>query len=115
MPAGRTPQGVAHTIEAQPAALLRTDSDSAPSFAGIRQKANPNRLWEEKSMDFNPDDALQYFEGVEYPASKANLISATEGNNAPEALLDRIGTLGRPEFSSLEQVAEELRASPQSG
>ena len=65
-------------------------------------------------MDFNPDDALQYFAGVEYPASKADLICAAEGSNAPEALLDRIGTLGRPEFSSSEQVAEELRASPQS-
>ena len=36
-------------------------------------------------MDFNPDDAQQYFEGVEYPASKADLISAAEGNNAPDA------------------------------
>lgn len=65
-------------------------------------------------MDFNPDDAHQYFEGVEYPASKADLISAAEGNNAPDALVDRIGTLGRTEFSSSEEVVEELRASPQS-
>ncbi len=65
-------------------------------------------------MDFNPDDARQYFEGVEYPASKEDLISAAEGNNAPDALVDRIGTLGRNEFSSPEEVVEELRASPQS-
>jgi hypothetical protein len=65
-------------------------------------------------MNFNPDDARQYLEGVEYPASKEDLISAAEGNDAPEALLDRIGTLGRPEFSSPEEVVEELRASPQS-
>ena len=65
-------------------------------------------------MDFNSDDARQYLEGVEYPASKEDLISAAEGNGAPEALLDRIGTLGRNEFSGPEEVAEELRASPQS-
>jgi len=65
-------------------------------------------------MNFNPDDAHQYFEGVEYPASKEDLISAAESNNAPDALVERIGTLGRAEFSSSEQVVEELRASPQS-
>jgi hypothetical protein len=65
-------------------------------------------------MDFNPDDARQYFEGVEYPASKENLISAAEGNNAPDALVERIGTLGRAEFSKLEDVVEELQASPRS-
>lgn len=65
-------------------------------------------------MDFNPDDAHQYFEGVEYPASKEDLISAAESNNAPDALVERIGTLGRAEFSSSEEVVEELHASPQS-
>jgi hypothetical protein len=65
-------------------------------------------------MDFNPDDAYQYFEGVDYPASKEDLSSAAEANGAPEALVDRIGTLGRAEFSSPEEVIEELHASPQS-
>lgn len=65
-------------------------------------------------MDFNPDDAHQYFKGVEYPASKEDLISAAESNNAPDALVERIGTLGRAEFSSSEDVVEELHASPQS-
>jgi hypothetical protein len=63
-------------------------------------------------MDFNPEDARQYLEGAEYPASKEDLISAAEGNDAPEALLDRSRTLGRKEFSGPEEVVEELRASP---
>ncbi len=46
-------------------------------------------------MDFNPEDAHQYFEGVDYPASKEDLISAAEANGAPDWLVDRIGTLGR--------------------
>ncbi len=51
---------------------------------------------------------------MDYPASKDDLISAAENNNAPDALVQRIGTLGRPEFSSSEDVVEELRASPRS-
>ena len=65
-------------------------------------------------MDFNPDEAHQYFEGVQYPASKEELISAAESNNAPDALVERIGALGRAEFSNSEDVVEELQASPQS-
>jgi hypothetical protein len=65
-------------------------------------------------MDFNPDETYQYFEGADYPASKEDLISAAEANGAPDWLVDRIGTLGRPEFSSSEDVVEELHASPQS-
>jgi Protein of unknown function (DUF2795) len=65
-------------------------------------------------MDFNPDETHQYFEGVQYPASKEDLISAAESNNAPDALVERIGALGRAEFSNSEDVVEELQASPQS-
>lgn len=66
-------------------------------------------------MDFKPDDAQQYIEDVEYPASKEEVISAAESNGAPESLLEMLGTLPRPEFSSPEEVMEELRAFPQGG
>jgi hypothetical protein len=65
-------------------------------------------------MDFDPDDAQQYLEGVEYPASKEELISAAENNDAPEGLIGMLGSLSRPEISGPEEVAEELRAFPQS-
>ena len=65
-------------------------------------------------MDFDPDDAQQYLEGVEYPASKEVLISAAENNGAPEGLIGMLGSLSRPEFSGPEEVMEELRAFPQS-
>jgi Protein of unknown function (DUF2795) len=65
-------------------------------------------------MDFDPEDARQYFERVDYPASKEELIEATESNSAPDALVERIGTLGRAEFSEPDDVVAELRASPQS-
>lgn len=69
----------------------------------------------EADMDLDPNDALQYLEGVEYPASKGDLISAAEGNGAPQELVERIGTLGRPSFGSADEVVAELEASPTSG
>jgi Protein of unknown function (DUF2795) len=69
----------------------------------------------EADMDFDPNDAPRYLEGVEYPASKEDLVSAAEGNGAPQELIDRIGTLGRPSFGSADEVVAELEASPTSG
>lgn len=66
-------------------------------------------------MDFDPNDAPRYLKGVEWPASKEDLISAAEKNEAPEDLLQRIGTLGRPTFDSADDVVAELEASPTSG
>ena len=66
-------------------------------------------------MDFDPNDAPRYLEGVEYPASKADLISAAEENDAPDEFVERLGTLGRPSFESEDAVVTELGASPTSG
>lgn len=66
-------------------------------------------------MDFDPNDAPRYLEGVEYPASKEDRTSAAETNGAPGELVERIGTLGRPSFDSADEVVAELEASPTSG
>jgi Protein of unknown function (DUF2795) len=50
-------------------------------------------------MDFDPDDAQQYLEDVDYPASKEEVASAAESNGAPEELVGMIQSLGTPEFS----------------
>ena len=65
-------------------------------------------------MDFNPDDAQQYLEGVDYPASKEELISAAESNGAPDAMITMLGGLSRSEYSGPEDRAADLRAFPQS-
>ena len=65
-------------------------------------------------MDFNPDDAQQYLENVEYPASKEDVISAAENNGAPDTMIQMLGGLSRPEFDSPEDVMSDLRAFPQS-
>ncbi|HEY6581984.1 MAG TPA: DUF2795 domain-containing protein [Rubrobacter sp.] len=66
-------------------------------------------------MDINPGEATQYLEGVDYPASKEDLASAAKDNGAPEDLVERLGTLGRPTFSGPDEVVAELEASPTSG
>ena len=43
-------------------------------------------------MDFDPDDAQQYLEGVDYPASKEEVASA-EGKGAPE---EQVGMIQSP-------------------
>ena len=66
-------------------------------------------------MDISPDEATQYFENVDYPASKDDLASAAENNGAPDELVERIRTLGRPNFSGPDEVVAELESSPTSG
>jgi hypothetical protein len=66
-------------------------------------------------VDFDPDDARQYLEDIDYPASKEDLVSAAEDNGAPDELLERLRTLGRPTFSGPEEVVAELESSPTSG
>ena len=66
-------------------------------------------------MDLNPEDTTKYLEGVDYPASKEDLASAAESNGAPEKLVERLRTLGRPTFSDPGEVVAELESSPTSG
>lgn len=74
----------------------------------------PEIRLQEVNVDFNPDDVAQYLEGVDYPASKEEVISAAEGNGAPEAMIRVLEGLSRPEYSGPEQIAEDLRAFPRS-
>jgi hypothetical protein len=66
-------------------------------------------------VDINPGEATQYLEGVDYPANKEDLASAAIDNGAPEELVERLSTLGRPTFSGPDEVVAELEASPTSG
>jgi len=66
-------------------------------------------------VDFDPDDARQYLEDVDYPASKGDLASAAEDSGAPDELVERLRSLGRPTFSGPDEVVAELESSPTSG
>ena len=66
-------------------------------------------------MDVNPDEAMQYLDGVDYPANKEDLASVAQDNGAPDELVERLRTLGRPTFSSSDEVVTELESAPTSG
>jgi hypothetical protein len=67
-------------------------------------------------VDLDPDDARSYFDGVDYPASKADLLSAAQANNAPEAFIARLRDLPEGlEFSGPEEAAEALRGPAAGG
>lgn len=66
-------------------------------------------------MDFDPDEVKHYIEGAGYPASKEEIISTAESNDAPESVVEAIGRLPTPEFASAEDVVADLRAVPGAG
>jgi hypothetical protein len=66
-------------------------------------------------VDITPDEATQYLDGVDYPASKDDIATAAQDNGAPEELVERLRTLGRPSFSGPDEVVAELESSPTSG
>ena len=63
-------------------------------------------------MSFNPDEAAQYLEGVDYPASKETLTSAAEDNGAPGEMIEMIEGLPLGEFADLEEFMNHLRSVP---
>ena len=54
-------------------------------------------------MDFDPDEAQQYLEGVDYSANKDEVAFMTEGNGAPYEWVEWIRALSTPEFSGPEE------------
>jgi uncharacterized protein DUF2795 len=72
-------------------------------------------LLKEVDVDFDPDDAKQYIEGAEYPASKGEIISTAESTGAPDSVIEAIGRLPTPEFASADDVVADLRAVPGAG
>jgi len=66
-------------------------------------------------MDIDPNDVPRYLEGVEYPASKEEIISTAESNGAPDSVIEAIGRLPTPEFASADDVVADLRAVPGAG
>lgn len=57
-------------------------------------------------MDVNPIEVQKYLKGVDYPASRDDLVSAAEGNGAPGDLVESIRSLSRDEFDGPDDVME---------
>jgi hypothetical protein len=65
-----------------------------------------------EGVDFDLDDAQKYLEGLNFPASKEEVLSSAEGNGAPGELIRSIESLPKGEFSEPEDFMNHLRAVP---
>jgi hypothetical protein len=59
-------------------------------------------------MDVNPIELQKHLKGVDYPASKDDLISAAESNGAPQELLDALRSADKDRFDGPTAVQSAL-------
>ena len=59
-------------------------------------------------MDVNPIELQRHLKGVSYPASKADLISAAEGNGAPDDIVSALRDAGQDSFDGPDDVQRAL-------
>ena len=58
---------------------------------------------------FNPQDAQQYLQGVNWPADKQEVVDKAEGNGAPQPMLEKLKSLGGGQFSGPQDVIGKLQ------
>ena len=56
-------------------------------------------------------EVQKYLGGVDYPCSKAQLIEAAEGNNAPQEVVDALNGLPDRDYDGPTAVSSELAGS----
>ena len=49
-------------------------------------------------MDVNPIELQKHLKGVDYPASKDDLVSAAESNGAPDELIEALRSASQDTF-----------------
>jgi hypothetical protein len=59
-------------------------------------------------MDVNPIEVQKHLAGVDYPASKDELIAAAESNEAPQEIIEALQKMDGSEFDGPDDVMEAL-------
>ncbi len=62
-------------------------------------------------MDKSVEEFQHYIYGIDFPAGKEEVASATEGNGAPQELLQKIRNANRERFENPNQVLQAVRGS----
>ncbi len=62
-------------------------------------------------MDFNPIDVQKHLKGVSYPASKEDLASTAESNDAPSGLVEQLRNLPDQLYTGPDDVQQALKRS----
>ncbi len=61
--------------------------------------------------DFNPIELQKHLKGVDYPASKDDLVSAAQSNGAPQGIVDQLQSMGKDSFDGPNAVTEAVADS----
>lgn len=59
-------------------------------------------------MSVDPTEAQRHLKGVEYPATKDDLISNAERNDAPDEVIEMLQALDGEQFDGPDHVMEAL-------
>lgn len=62
-------------------------------------------------MDFNPIEVQRHLKGINYPASKEDLASTAESNNAPGDLVEQLRNLPDQQYTGPDDVQQALKRS----
>jgi hypothetical protein len=58
--------------------------------------------------DLSPADVQKYLEGLNFPASKEEVLATAQSNGAPQALVEQIRALGPEQFSNPDDIVSAL-------
>jgi len=61
--------------------------------------------------DFNPIELQKHLKGVDYPASKDDLVSVAQSNGAPQEVVDQLQGMSKDSFDGPSAVTEAVSSS----
>jgi hypothetical protein len=59
-------------------------------------------------MDVNPIEVQKHLSGVDYPASKADVVATAEENGAPQEIVEAIQQMDGDQFDGPDDVMKAL-------
>jgi Protein of unknown function (DUF2795) len=59
-------------------------------------------------MDVNPIEVQRHLSGIDYPASKDELVAAAESNGAPQEIIEALQQMDGDQFDGPDDVQEAL-------
>ena len=62
-------------------------------------------------MPFNPIEAQKYLKGIDYPASKDEVIATAEDNGAPQEMIEDLQSLDQEQLDGPSDVQQAFSKS----
>jgi Protein of unknown function (DUF2795) len=60
-------------------------------------------------MDVNPIEVQRHLGGIDYPASKDEVVRTAESNGAPQEVVEALQSMSSEQFEGPDDVQEALR------